>query len=193
MKQFHLGQRAEDLAVGAPKGSITSADCWVRSAPITIPGCPSSCVILGRVDALVACDDGTIGVIDFKTTEPKQPHVPTYGRQLHAYALALEHPASGPPTEVGSLGLLCFSPCEFEARGPKGALLGDLEWIDIPRNDEAFQAFLIQVISVLKQAEPPPASSRLCLVQLGSPGTCRVIRAFDRLWSGQKGGFGASI
>jgi hypothetical protein len=55
-------------------------------------------------------------------------------------------------------GFLCFSPDEFEASGTKGALLGDLEWIEIPRDDEAFQAYLTEVLSVLELPEPPPAS-----------------------------------
>jgi ATP-dependent exoDNAse (exonuclease V) beta subunit len=102
MKHFYLDKRAEGLADGAPRGVISRADQWVRSTPITVPWCAPPFVIHGRADAFVACDDGTTGVIDFKTNEPKQAHVSTYGRQLHAYALALEHAASGPPTEVGS-------------------------------------------------------------------------------------------
>jgi len=69
MKDFYVGERAEELAEGAPAGVIGSPDRWVKSAPLLIPGCTSQLVIRGRLDALVACDDDTACVIDFKTAE----------------------------------------------------------------------------------------------------------------------------
>ncbi len=158
MKDFYLGERAEELAEGMPPGVIGSPDRWVKSEALALPGCPSSVVIRGRLDALVACDDDTTGVIDFKTAEPSGNHIATYSRQLHAYAVALEHPSGGRPTSVSSLGLLCFLPDEYEAAERRAALLGEVEWIEIPRDDAAFQAFLCEVAAVLEHPEPPDGS-----------------------------------
>jgi hypothetical protein len=118
-----------------------------------------TCLIRGRLDALVDCDDGSKGVVDFKTTVPKPDHLATYGRQLHAYATALEHPASGRAVEVSSLGLLCFLPDTYEASGGEGGLFGPVQWIEVPRDDQTFVAFLGEVATVLGGSEPPPASA----------------------------------
>jgi len=116
-------------------------------------------VIRGRVDALVACDDRTTGVVDFKTVEAKDQHLAIYARQLHAYALALEHPAAGPPATVSSLGLLAFSPERFEVDGSEAALTGGLTWTEVPLDRLGFMGFLRQVVAVLDQPQAPEPSS----------------------------------
>lgn len=158
MKDCLVGRRPEELAPGAPAGVIWSPDCWVRSAPICLPGCTTSVVLRGRLDALVACDNRTDAVVDFKTALPSDPQVPLYARQLHAYAWALERPAAGSPTAVSALGLLCFAPDAFDADKTRAALLGDLSWIDVPRNDEQFEEFLVDVVSMVEAPEVPDPS-----------------------------------
>jgi hypothetical protein len=155
MKDYYLGERAEELAAGAPAGVIGSPDRWVKSAPINVPGRTQPIVLRGRLDALVAADDGSSGVVDFKTALPRDTHVPLYGRQLHAYAWALERPAGGRPVEVSSLGLLCFAPDEFESSGSRAGLFGDLKWVDVSRDDQGFTAFLVEVADVLALSEAP--------------------------------------
>lgn len=58
------------------------------------PSAPAA-FISGRFDIVVSFDDGTYGVIDFKTSNPSKDSALLYSRQLHAYAYALEH--SAPP------------------------------------------------------------------------------------------------
>ena len=158
MKEYYLGERSESVAEGTPAGVIGGGDRWVKSAPLLAPGSSGTCLIRGRVDVLIDCEDGTKGIVDFKTTVPKSDHLATYGRQLHAYAMALEHPSSGPPVEISSLGLLCFLPESFEADGTKAGLFGELRWIEVERDDQAFLEFLREVVSVLERADPPEAS-----------------------------------
>ena len=160
MKDFYLGERAETVAPGMPRGVIGGGDRWVKSAPLLVPGSSRTFFIRGRVDVLVDRDDGTKGVLDFKTTVPKPDHIATYGRQLHAYAMALEHPSSGKPEGVSSLGLLCFSPDTYEFVEGRAGLYGDLRWIEVPRDDLGFAQFLGTVVSVLEHDDPPrPAPS----------------------------------
>ena len=61
---------------------------------------------------MVSFDDGTYGVMDFKTSNPSSESAELYSRQLHAYAYALEHPAPGKLalSPVTKLGLLYFYP-----------------------------------------------------------------------------------
>ena len=141
MKEFYLGERAETAALGMPEGVIVGGDRWVKSAPLLVPGSTKTCLIRGRVDVLVDCDDGTTGVVDLKTTIPKPDHIATYGRQLHACAMALEHPSSGRPEKVSSLGLLCFLPDSYEAAEDRAGLYGDVQWIEVPRDDLEFAEF----------------------------------------------------
>jgi hypothetical protein len=162
MKDCYLGERADALVPGMPPGVFVGRDQWVRSAAIVPMGANSACLIRGRVDVLVDCDDGTTAVIDMKTAEPGAANVEKYSRQLHAYALALENPASGPATTVSELGLLSFVPASFVGTDEKAALCGDLRWLEVERDDEAFLCFLTEVVSVLEQPEPPPASPECC-------------------------------
>jgi hypothetical protein len=163
MKQHYLGERSELQADGMPGGVIGAGDRWVKSEALPVPGSETQVVIRGQVDVLVECDDGTLGIVDFKTTMPKADHIATYARQLHAYAWALERPSSGPPANgppvtVSSLGLLCFLPDTYRAQGAHAGLFGAVEWVEIPRDDEQFSAFLTGVVAVLDRPEPPPAT-----------------------------------
>jgi hypothetical protein len=157
MKSYYLGQRTGELAADMPEGVISQPDRWVKSAGLTIPGSSVVCEIRGSLDALIQCDDGGVAVVDFKTAEPNADHIATYSRQLHAYALALEQPASGPSTTVSALGLLCFLPSSFRSWGT-AALLGEVNWFEIERDKTSFLRFLIDVVSVLEEPEPPSAS-----------------------------------
>jgi hypothetical protein len=157
MKAFYLGRPTEVVAPGMPAGVIDQTDRWVRSVGLTLPGGSVVSEIRGSLDALVHRDDGTLAVVDFKTAEPNADHAVTYSRQLHAYALALEQPCSGPAATVSALGLLCFLPDVFGG-GETATLTGQVEWFAIERDDPSFFRFLIEVTSVLEEAEPPPAS-----------------------------------
>ncbi|HTT86468.1 MAG TPA: PD-(D/E)XK nuclease family protein [Acidimicrobiales bacterium] len=163
MKIWSEGYDLARLPPEAPVGVVRWTDRWVKSQPLAASGSPGHLVIRGRLDALVACDDGTTGVIDFKTTDPNTPNLALYSRQLHAYASALEHPAVGQPVTVGVIGLLSFSPDTFtvDADG-NGSLVGGLCWHEVPRDDAAFALFLLEVLSVLSSPEPPPASCPWC-------------------------------
>jgi hypothetical protein len=157
MKSFYMGQRTDTVAADMPEGVICQADRWVKSAGLTVPRSPVVSEIRGSLDALIECDDGSVAVVDFKTAEPNAHHVATYSRQLHAYALALEQPSSGPPTQVSALGLLCFLPRSFTS-SETAALFGEVKWMEIERDEASFLEFLIEVVAVLEEPEPPPAS-----------------------------------
>ena len=169
MKEHYLGQRAETVAEGMPAGIIGGGDRWVKSAPLLLPGGSSTCLIRGRVDVLIDCDGGTKSIVDFKTTVPKLDHIATYGRQLHAYIMALEHPSAGRPETVSSLGLLCFLPDTYEAEGGRAGLFGGVQWIEVARDNLGFAEFLGEVVDVLDDPEPPPAAADCMWCELREP------------------------
>jgi hypothetical protein len=80
-----------------------------------------------------------------------------YGRQLPAYAFAPENPdRAGLGVDVVTrLGLYLVEPCEFvRVDRTRHA------WVEVPLDEEAFIAFVAEVLAVLGSPElPPPGSS----------------------------------
>jgi hypothetical protein len=161
MKTFYSQKRTEDIAKGMPPGVVAYGEKWVESQPISLPGFSGTCFIKGKFDTVVRFDDGTFGVIDFKTSQRKSEHIPLYSRQLHAYAHALEHPAAGgfAANPVTQLGLLVFEPSQYtQGRTGKVGFAGEISWVPVPRDDAKFMRFLSQVMTILESPEPPPAN-----------------------------------
>ena len=161
MKTYFMGKRTEAIAIGMPNGTIDYAGKRVESASILIKTLSTPCFIRGNFDTVVKFDDNSFGVIDFKTSQVKPEHVSNYARQLHAYAYALENPAEGKfgLKPISRLGLLMFEPSLFSSKVDGSAsLVGNLTWVELPRDDNAFLDFLADVLLVLDQPAPPDSS-----------------------------------
>ena len=161
MSQCFAARRAETIAPGMPPGIVEFGENFVESTPISLPDHVSTCSIRGKFDSVIKFDDGSYGVIDFKTAERNEQHIPLYGRQLHAYAYALENPKPGSLSlkPISKLGLWVFEPSHFACEHSGSAsLIGQLPWIDIPRDDEAFTLFLDEVLCLLELSGPPGGS-----------------------------------
>lgn len=160
MKDIYLTHSTKKISSSLPEGKSTMAGRWVRSEPITMSGRSNTCYIQGIFDTVVSFDDGTYGIVDFKTTKPRASHVDFYGRQLNAYAYALQHPAPGKPliSPVARLGLLCFDPRDMDEISPQNlALKGPAEWVEVPLDEEKFLALITEVMDVLELPDPPGA------------------------------------
>lgn len=161
MKKHFAGKRTEEFAPALPLGVVEYGERWVQSIPLAVPGHSATCFIRGKFDTVLRFDDGTYGLVDFKTSERKAEHVPLYGRQLHAYAQALENAAPGKLSlrPVTKLGLLIFEPNSF-SHDPRvnASLSGGLASVEIARDDAAFSKFLQDVLDVLEQPNPPGGS-----------------------------------
>lgn len=161
MKQAFQGHNAKEISPSLPSGKLVFTESMLTSAPIQLPGSEHQLILRGKLDCLAQFDDGSYGIIDFKTSEPKEAHVHFYGRQLMAYARCLEHPApqSMGVSPISILGLLYFIPRPMPNAEPTTfALGGRLEWQEIRRDDAAFDTFLTSVTTLLSAAEPPAAS-----------------------------------
>jgi CRISPR/Cas system-associated exonuclease Cas4 (RecB family) len=137
---------------------------FVKSAPITVPGAVSQCYLNGRFDAVIEFDDGSYCIVDYKTSDPKEEHAAFYSRQLTAYAYALENPAPNALhlSPVSRMGLFIITPHRFE-RTPAEEMIyvNRTTWMDVPRDDDVFLAFLGEVLAVL-DAPTPPSPSEEC-------------------------------
>ena len=163
IKLYFRGRFAREVHPGLPEGVIEFDDRWVESAPITARAGGHGCYFRGKFDSVIRFADGGHAVIDFKTSEPRPEHVSFYGRQLHAYAYALEHPAPGALAlgPITRLGLVCVEPDTLDL-APDGrmAFLAKATWLEIPRDDAAFAAFVEEALAVLSGEEPPPGDPR---------------------------------
>ncbi|CAN8065767.1 unnamed protein product [Agarophyton chilense] len=165
MKRHMSGLRTNELFQAMRPGTILCEDDdpWIESLPLTPPGESHNVYIRGKIDALVRFDDGTYGVIDFKTSSVSSKSA-TYARQLHAYATALENPSDNSQLEkasVSELGLVVYTPSEFHTPLDKdgtiqAAMTGCIQYIRIDRDDSGFLKFLAQVVKVLDMPEAPP-------------------------------------
>lgn len=161
LKDHYTGRRTEELHAALPPGTVSLGEMRVRSQPIHVSGHDASCFINGRFDIVVTFDDRTYGVVDFKTGNPHSESVDLYGRQLHAYAYALEHSAPGALhlSPVAKLGLLYFYPSSInQGRIDRLSYEADITWIGIDKNEHGFLRFLGEVVDLLQSPHPPDPS-----------------------------------
>lgn len=112
---------------------------------------------------MLSFDDGSYGVIDFKTSKPSSESSSLYSRQLHAYAYSLEHPAPGKLSlsPVTKLGLLYFYPDNVNQQSIERLNYGaEIVWVEIEKDEQGFLVFIDEVMDVLERPEPPEHSSR---------------------------------
>ncbi len=161
MTTFFQGRSTAEIAPELPDGIIKHSQKWVTSEEVALPGHSDRCYIKGRFDTVVEFSDGTFGVVDYKTSSPKPYHVDFYSRQLHAYAYALEHAAQGKfsLSPISRLGLLVFEPSAMErAEGGQLAYLGEVTWLECPKDYGRFLGFLDKVLTALEMPDGPPSA-----------------------------------
>lgn len=183
MKRHFRGLRTTDVIPSMKPGVFLceDEDAWVETAPMTPPGASRPLFIRGMLDCVVRFDDGTYGVIDFKTSSV-EGKASMYARQLHAYAAALETPGKGSELvqgKVSDLGLIIYQPCDFTSLSPTGAALtGKLEYVNVPRNDADFNQFLGEVMQLLEKDEapsPPPKGKKAWAKTVTSCPYCQFL------------------
>lgn len=176
-KDHFYGRRTEEISNELPPGKIAFGDRWVRSQALEVPGHDSLVTIAGKIDTAATFDDGSYGVLDFKTSEPKPEHVFFYSRQLHCYAVAAENPRPGALElkPVTRLGLLCVEPVGMDHHGDGVALMCDTTYLPIAREDTAFVMFLDQVLHVLEQPTPPEPNPNCQYCRFVKAGSLRLI------------------
>jgi CRISPR/Cas system-associated exonuclease Cas4 (RecB family) len=161
LKNHYDGKHTRELHVVLPPGIVTHGEKWVRSLPIKLPNHESTCYINGRFDIVVSFEDGTYGIIDFKTSNPSKDSAWLYSRQLHAYAYALEHPAPKALSlsPVTKLGLLYFYPSSVNQQSiEKLNYESEISWTEIEKDEESFLRFLDEVMDVLELPKAPEHS-----------------------------------
>lgn len=163
MKEIYLGYSTKKMTADLPEGQAIMSGRWVTSTPIRLPNHEITCSIRGLFDTVVRFENGTYGIVDFKTTSVKPEHIGFYSRQLHAYAYALQHPMPGQlhVTPISRMGLLCFDPQEFF--GDENNFLnlsGPAVWQECPLDEAGFLDFIDEILTVLENPKAPIADPK---------------------------------
>eukprot|EP00188_Purpureofilum_apyrenoidigerum_P006260 Plantae.Rhodophyta-Purpureofilum_apyrenoidigerum.ctg9417.p1 GENE.Plantae.Rhodophyta-Purpureofilum_apyrenoidigerum.ctg9417~~Plantae.Rhodophyta-Purpureofilum_apyrenoidigerum.ctg9417.p1 ORF type:complete len:319 (-),score=44.70 Plantae.Rhodophyta-Purpureofilum_apyrenoidigerum.ctg9417:189-1145(-) len=179
MKDFFSAKRTESVLPNMPRGEFLceEEDAWVESEVLDLDR-ESMIFIRGKIDCLLLNDDQTYSIIDFKTSDIDR-HLQTYSRQLHAYALALEHPSKNCEligNKVSHMGLVVYEPSKFgfsNVANEKGEnavanLTGYCKYHPIRRDDAQFTSFLHEVLDVLEGGLPGHTSDCPCCSYLRS-------------------------
>jgi CRISPR/Cas system-associated exonuclease Cas4 (RecB family) len=175
LKTYYDGKRTEALHMELPPGVVKYGEKWVESKNVILKGHSDTCFIKGRFDVVVQFDDGTYGVIDYKTGNPEGESSCLYTRQLHLYAFALENPAPGALglSPITTLGLLYFHPqAVSQTRIDWLSFDAEIKLIKVERNDEEFLDFMGRVLSLL-ESSMPPAPNANC-------GWCSYVTKVDK-------------
>jgi len=155
---YYLDKSSKELSPDLPVGVVKFREKWVKSAPISFPDTGSQCTIRGRFDAIMAFEDGSYGIIDYKTSEASEEEAAFYSRQLSAYAYALENPAPGALSlsPITHLGLFIITPERYEKMsGGEAGFVTRTTWMNIPRDDVTFLALLKEIVALLDSPIPP--------------------------------------
>lgn len=157
-RAFLDGKKTNAVHAELRPGVLHCEDRSLRSQPIPLPSGRAAVQFRGAIDAAAEFDDGSWGIIDFKTTGAKDAHVRLYSLQLHAYALAAENPEHGEPTmaPVTQLGLVCFEPRSMMLLPDKDvAYRATPTWVPVKRDDSAFLSFIDLIAFTLCLPKPP--------------------------------------
>ena len=173
-KDFFVGRSVKEVSKSLPAGVIQRGK-RVKSEAIALPGTSYRVQFGGDTDTILKFSRAGYGVCDFKTSSPSEEAAALYGRQLHAYAIALERPSGDalPLAPVSKLGLICFPPegmVELPVERPKKrakatgvaaahssryAYRTSAVWVEVDRDDEAFLHFVAGAVKLITRRTMP--------------------------------------
>jgi hypothetical protein len=171
-KEFFVGRSVKEVKKSLPAGVIQRGK-RVRSEAVALPGTRYRVQFGGETDTILKFSRAGYGVCDFKTSTPSDEAGALYGRQLHAYAIALEHPAGDgvPLAPVSRLGLICFPPegmielpandlatGSVRSRARQYAYRTSAVWVEVERDDEAFLHFVADAVKLITRRTMPRSS-----------------------------------
>ncbi|MFZ9780062.1 MAG: PD-(D/E)XK nuclease family protein [Ilumatobacteraceae bacterium] len=186
-KEFFVGRSVKEVSRSLPAGVIERGR-RVKSEAIAVDGTDYCVQFSGDTDTILRFSRAGVGVCDFKTSAPSDEAAALYGRQLHAYAFALERPANEVSrlAPVSRMGLICFPPLdmiELPAAKPKAkpaarsaatparrtraasarsranyAYRTEAVWVEVERDDDAYMTFLAEVVRLIIRKTMPQSS-----------------------------------
>lgn len=159
MKDYFADKCTTSFHKDLPKGKVEFGDRWIQSQVFEHES-GNKFYIKGKTDTVVKFDNGSYGVIDFKTSRIKPYNVEKYSRQLHAYSLALEKPEKGKPflKPVRTLGLFVVEPNSMKEEESGSLFSNSMLWQPITKDYYKFKSFINEMMWVLSSPQAPDAS-----------------------------------
>ena len=116
----------------------------------------------GRPDIVAAFDDGSFGIIDFKTTNIKEQKAENYRYQLEAYKQIFTNPGAikkGPTPKlepITKMGVLQFEPNKIISHNNEGAQINlEMSYSKLEMDESKFYKKITSIIDFLAQSTPP--------------------------------------
>jgi hypothetical protein len=180
MKMAFLGMDVSWLDI--PGTVRPDKKTWVLSSPYEANG--GQIEIGGFADAIVDLNDGTVGVIDYKMTNPKPSTADRYQTQLNAYAYAMENPIEGEPLEVSRLWLVCWSPGQLSVSpdldNPQ-VFMGSITPIEVRRVHGSTEKIMDEHAKILFGSIPLPSGQcNLCGYMSRAAATVKRIKESEK-------------
>ncbi len=148
-KTYFKGRSTAAISPDLPPGVIHGGYS-VKSAPYVGPN-GVQLVIGGNLDAVCEFEDGSLGVVDLKTSASKLESLADgYRNQLACYAYALENPdpEKHEPRDVSTSGLVIVRPESMVDTNHGTAEIVSTTWIEV-RWDEAARKSFIGVLNTV--------------------------------------------
>jgi hypothetical protein len=155
-RRYFTDRSTSDIDPTLPPGTLHNGG-RVQSASHTIGGVDFT--IRGSMDALLRFDNGSVGVVDFKSSTASPQLGDAYRPQLAAYQWALSRPASGDPEEVSVAGLLVFAPESMVDTEQGRAYLVSTTWIPVEIEDGWFENFLGRIAPLIQEPKEAPSKT----------------------------------
>jgi len=119
-------------------------------------------ILGGRPDVVIAFDDNSYGIIDFKTTNIKEDKAESYRYQLEAYRYIFTYPGSikkGPTPKLNPIthmGVLQFFPKSIFDQDQNGCHLNmEMSYSPLIQNDDLFMKRVTYVMDILHNKKIP--------------------------------------
>ena len=163
-QEYFKSKNTSYLSASLPSGQIMQKDQVPgRVVSTTLKDNKGRKFILGgRPDVVIAFDDQTYGIIDFKTTNIKDDKAESYRYQLEAYRYIFTFPGSikkGPTpklTPITHMGVLQFFPSEIFDQNNKGCQLNmEMSYSALKQNDKLFMDRITYILDILTSDRLP--------------------------------------
>jgi len=153
--EYFKDRRTEEFDFDIPPGTFKGSEMYIRSKSNLIPENNLAWYINGRIDTLIEFDDGSYGIIDFKTSRARA-HVEKYSRQLHAYNYAFNHPESKKDfLPISKLGLIYVNPKRIDDENGELPIGWDMEYVEIEKDEDEFLNFIDDCLDLLTSDKEP--------------------------------------
>ena len=161
------------ISAQLPAGTAYLHKGKFASKPLVVAGVDTRWKLYGALDLLSKNIDGTYSIIDGKVSMKKDAEglANDYWKQLEAYAYMLEHPESGDPLVISTIGLIQWRidstlSMESDLRGFKV----EEKYIPVNRNPDGFIDFISDFIEIIEGNFPdssPNCADCKSLSQIG--------------------------